>query len=304
MGKWSCSPEKCPFPATEPAPDAGIFRSSQGRRAFDVRMNLLTPNHIMQGYDKIADFLVDLEQAIRFYINVKVEESTSRYPGGVRNLKAEARSSAFEELESTSRNFSDLVISDGMHVFDVYGKDTVIATNAATGKFVANYTLPPPDKFSNSNYSKPSIRGMSLVADRLVLYTEGYGTRFDDESDNLVVWYGSTRVIVLDISKLPSCCITIVNQQDVRGGFLSARSIDNNIHLVTDSTIQFPSIDDSIDRSNPTFQGMDNIQYKKAAAKIVEPLIADAVTELKECHFRRRQGSQYSQDCHLANRCG
>ena len=56
-GKWSCSPEKCPSPAPGPVSDAGIFRSIPGR-AFDVRMNLLTPA-VFQGYDKIDDFIAN-----------------------------------------------------------------------------------------------------------------------------------------------------------------------------------------------------------------------------------------------------
>ena len=65
------------------------------------------------------------------------------------------------------------------------------------------------------------------------------------------------------------------------GAFHGAPSIGNNIHLLTSSTLQFPAIDVSIDRSNPAFEGMSNIQYTKAAAKIAEPLIADVVTVLK-----------------------
>jgi hypothetical protein len=262
-GTWSCSPEKCP-PVPTPTP-AGIFRSSPGR-AFDVRLNLATPQ-ILKGYDKIADLVVDLDQAIRFDINYKIETSTSRYPIGVRHLPEGAPSSAFQDVPSPrsasigvtdfgTSDKSDLVKNNGIYVFAVYGPD-IIVSNAATGKYVANYTLPTVDR-------NGMIKGVSLVADRLVLYVEKGS---------------STRVIVLDISKLP-CCITLVTRNEIRGRFRDARLIDNNIHLITSSTLGMEQFS-SLERYNYVFEGMNNAAYKKAAAKRAEPLIANVVAQLK-----------------------
>jgi DNA excision repair protein ERCC-4 len=89
-----------------------------------------------------------------------------------------------------------------------------------------------------------------------------------------------TRVIVLDTSKLPTT-ITVVTQEDIQGKFRDARSIGNNIHLVTSAYINFYQLAGPLYRYNSVFQGMNSTQYKAAATKIAKPLIADFVTMLK-----------------------
>ena len=56
--------------------------------------------------------------------------------------------------------------------------------------------------------------------------------------------------------------------------------IGNNIHLVTWSKLGIEIIE-SVERYKPAFNGMNNFEYKKAAAKIAEPLIANVVADLK-----------------------
>jgi hypothetical protein len=122
-------------------------------------MNLLN-SKVLQGYDKLADLLVDLDQAVRFYINGIIEKEAlkndTHYPfllGPPPNVDswgpqtpAPAPTSAGGATDFETNNQedgvdeSDMVKSDGIHVFAAYG-DIVVIWNAATGKFVANYTL-------------------------------------------------------------------------------------------------------------------------------------------------------------------
>jgi hypothetical protein len=123
---------------------------------------------------------------------------------------------------------------------------------------------------------------MSLVANRLVLYVQGYGNMVRVEN-NITSALGEayeTRVIVLDTSKLPNT-IKVVTQEDIQGSFRDARSIGNNIHLVTSSYINFlPSWLVRCIATTLLSQDMNNTEYKAAAIKIAKPLIADFVAML------------------------
>jgi DNA excision repair protein ERCC-4 len=122
---------------------------------------------------------------------------------------------------------------------------------------------------------------MSLVANRLVLYVQGYGNMVRVEN-NITSALGEayeTRVIVFDTSKLPNT-IKVVTQEDIQGSFRDARSIGNNIHLVTSSYINFYQMASPLYRYNTVFQGLNNTEYKAAAIKIAKPLIADFVAML------------------------
>jgi Beta propeller domain len=325
-GKWSCTPAKCPTPV--PAP--GIFRSSPGR-PFDVRMNLLTPQ-ILQGYDKIADLVFDLDQAVRFYVNAIIEQESQYnyqyypYYPGVEGIplaedhaagahipsptppSAEGTTDFQTNNQEEGVDESDMVKSDGIHVFAAYG-DIVVIWNAATGDFVTNYTLPPIQNVDSPTVDvpsgvdgtagtgenpsagamlppmfyqpKPIIQGMSLVVNRLVLFVQGYGDKVRAEN-NITSALGEayeTRVVVLDTSTLPKT-ITVVTQKDIQGGFRDARSIGNNIHLVTSSSINFYQVTGPLYRFNTGFQGMNSTEYKSAAVNIAKPLIADFVAML------------------------
>jgi hypothetical protein len=91
-----------------------------------------------------------------------------------------------------------------------------------------------------------------------------------------------TRIVVLDRTTLPDT-IKVVTQEDVQGSFRDARSIGNNIHLVTSSYTQLLSVGwVRCTRYNLEFQGLNGTAYKAAATKIASPLISTFVTLLIE----------------------
>ena len=326
-GTWSCVPVTCPVvqkeentTTTTPQIAPGLFYSSPDR-AFEVQLNLLTPK-VLEGYDNNDELFSDLDQAVRFYVNNLIYEQslisdiyylqpTLKEDAPLMQVAQSPNSpSAAGATDYQTNNQeegvdeSDLVKSDGIHVFSAYG-DIVVIWNAATGKFVANYTLPPvydgtsaPPPFFPNDFTtdvmpvmmrppiyfqpKPIIQGMSLVANRLVLYVQGYGDKVRAEN-NITSAFGNaydTRIVVLDTSTLPDT-IKVVTQEDVQGGFRDARSIGNNIHLVTSSYINFYLLASPLSRDNPKFQGMNSAEYKTAATKMAAPLISKFVTLLK-----------------------
>jgi hypothetical protein len=305
-GKWTCTSVKCPKvprktsrPTSAPTRTTkGIFVSSPGR-AFKVKMNLLSPK-VLEGYDNVKDLRADLYQVVRFYVNSLIEQQATYYfwsrPVAKENIPSPSAEGATDfETNNQERGVdeSDLVKSDGKFVYAAYG-DMVVIWNAATGKLVANYFLPPiydfvPTSapiFSSSSAKKPgivppisynpkpSILGMSLAEQRLVLYVQGYGEKLRSEKNYTSVFWNDddTRIVFLDTSRLPNQ-INIVTQEDIQGTFVSGCSIGANLHVVTTSYIEFYPLASALSRWNENFLGMNETQYKVAATKIAIPLI-------------------------------
>ena len=195
---------------------------------------------------------------------------------------------------------ADKVKSDGMYTYAAYG-DVVVVWNVITGDLVANYTLPQlfySDAASGPSVPttslltesrplfhhrpKPVIQAMSLEAQRLVLYVQGYGSEVREQNKITSVFSNAyeTRIMVLDTSTLP-LSLTFVTQEDVQGSYRDARAIGSDIHLVTSASINYYALTGPLYRFNSVFADMDSTEYKKAAAKIAEPLIDDFVATLK-----------------------
>jgi hypothetical protein len=321
-GKWSCEQAKCPTttnktPSPTPAPTPspkGTFVSGAGR-AFKVKMNLLS-SKVLDGYDNVKDLKSDIYQAVRFYVNVLIE-SQSHYDGiyypvainppsnedntGNSPPTAEGVTDFETNNQEKGVDESDMIKSDGKYVYAAYG-DIVVIWNAATGKFVENYTLPPiydtaptlapaTSSFPDENpgiimppihyVPRPYISSMSLAADRLILYVQGYGAMLREQANySSPFWNGfDTRIVILDTSTLPSK-ITFVTQEDIQGTFSSGRSIGSDVHVVTTCEIDFYRLASPLYRWNEIFKGMNSTQYKAAAAELAVPLINDFVEEL------------------------
>jgi hypothetical protein len=172
----------------------------------------------LEGYGNTSELYADSDQAVRFYINNLIHDqsllndiyyfSPPTVQGGCTSLVQQTPSMDSPSAEGATDyqtnnqekgvDESDMVKSDGVHVFAAYG-DIVVIWNAATGNFVANYTATTDLRhhqtatpstsigfpqlrnryhafghpcFTNSR--NPVIQGMSLAANRLVLYVQGY----------------------------------------------------------------------------------------------------------------------------------
>ena len=318
-GEWACDDEVCQENDEDTIVQAasGMFRSSPAR-ALDVTMNLLTPA-VLQGYDNIEDLSDDLNQAVRFYVNSVIEQQALHnnrfsplpfviepedqvvFDADTSESKTTASPSAEGATDFETNNQeegvdeADKVKSDGMYTYAAYG-DVVVVWNVITGDLVANYTLPQlfySDAASGTSFlkaswpffhhrPKPIIQAMSLEAQRLVLYVQGYGSEVREQNKITSVFSNAyeTRIMVLDTSTLP-LSLTFVTQEDVQGSYRDARAIGSDIHLVTSASINYYALTGPLYRFNSVFADMDSTEYKKAAAKIAEPLIADFVATLK-----------------------
>ena len=344
QGQWVCTNESCP-PSTEPAADEAVsgkaaFYISKPGRVFEVKMNLLTPS-VLDGYDNITELKNDLTQAARFYVNSIIEEQSlydfySDNSGIVFDRPVPMADVGFApELKSPSAagatdfstnnqekgvDESDMVKSDGVYTYAAYG-DILVVWEAATGKLVANYTLPPiyddapttapvaqPSaspialSFDNSTGGdifikpmpiadfyrpfffyrpKPIIQALSLAANRLVMYVQGYGDKIRSERDYASVFSNAfdTRVVILDTSTLPAT-LKFVSQEDIQGSFRDARSIGTDVHVVTTSYIDYSPLVGRLYRWNVEYQGLNAMEYKAKAASIAAPLIDSFVATL------------------------
>ena len=317
-GEWACDDEVCQENDEDTIVQAasGVFRSSPAR-ALDVTMNLLTPA-VLQGYDNIEDLSDDLNQAVRFYVNSVIEQQAlhnnrfSPLPFVIEPddqvvfaVTSESKTTASPSAEGATDfetnnqeegvDEADKVKSDGMYTYAAYG-DVVVVWNVITGDLVANYTLPQlfySDAASGTSFlkvrwpffhhrPKPVIQAMSLEAQRLVLYVQGYGSEVREQNKITSVFSNAyeTRIMVLDTSTLP-LSLTFVTQEDVQGSYRDARAIGSDIHLVTSASINYYALTGPLYRFNSVFADMDSTEYKKAAAKIAEPLIDDFVATLK-----------------------
>ena len=164
-GKWTCVPEPCPVDTPQTGgeeSDAGFY-TSRPSDALNVKLNLLTEK-VLDGYDNITELKSDIAQAARFYANSIIEEQ-SQYnddPNKRTSMpvatsspiqmappdSSPSRPSAAGATDYSTNNQeegvdeSDLVKSDGIYSYAAYG-DIVVIWDAATGDFVAKYTLPP-----------------------------------------------------------------------------------------------------------------------------------------------------------------
>ena len=299
LGKWNCTNVACPPVKNNPTP-AGVFRSSPGR-AFKVQMNLLTPK-VLQGYDNVADLTADIKQAVMFLVNSVIERMCNYRPrdfihrpvlnlpnfrenpsDGVTDFSTNNQEEGVDEL--------DLVKSDGIYTYAAYG-DVAVIWNAATGKLVANYTLPPIEERNATKAGiersfpvfyyqpKPIIQGLSLASNRLVLYVQGYGEEARSKRDASAFSNAyDTRVVILDTSALPAK-IKVVSEQDIQGSFRDARSIGSDVHVVTTSYIDYYEVTGPLYRWNEAYKGLSDSQYKAKAKAIALPLIDGFVDKL------------------------
>lgn len=315
-----------PTNTKDPPASTTKFQSSVGR-AFDVSLNLLTPN-VLQGYGGDKEALrADLVQAVQMYVSNSIEEQIrwgSHYGGfpedesfadspegdvddsgaGVAgDLETAPVVGDTTDFETNNQeegvDEADRVKSDGTYVYAVYG-DTLVVWDASSGDAITNYTLPKLQKTEDPGIRDEfdivdidigmedsmfygdvgaSISGLSLHANsnKLVLYVSGYGNEVMKQKGTKSSCLGlSTRVIVFDTSSLPQGDLVPLTQEDVLGEYRDARMIGENIHVVTNCNFHFYTLDEVVYRWN--FQeGLNDTEYRAAAAAAVQPNITDFV---------------------------
>jgi len=147
---------------------------------------------------------------------------------------------------------ADTVKSDGTYVYAAYG-DKIVVWDATSGIEVSRTVIPTADDngtplcekssrptdfcYENYNWQKMTVKSLLMSGDRITAIVE---SPFDIRTQDTSTMYGSraTRLFVFDKTiyddKRP---LALIAQKDINGYYQSGRLIDQNVHVVTSSTI-------------------------------------------------------------------
>jgi hypothetical protein len=175
-----------------------------------------------------------------------------------------------------------MVKSDGVSVFAAYG-DEVVVWDAVSGVVRSRTAIPLSQEVEGNVDCYSSIQNLLLFESRLVAITTGYcyeiyGPYYDDAVDDanedvddvrILSNYGSqggTRVFVFDTSS-DDDVLPVVAKTSLQGYYLSARSIESNVHVVTTSYVDSYSVlTQHLSRYNgKEYSSLLENQYRSAA---------------------------------------
>jgi len=180
---------------------------------------------------------------------------------------------------------SDLVKSNGVHVFATVGDDRILVWGLEGTLFE---TITMPSLKNHYGYSlKPCIHAllMNPQGTKLTAVVSGYGEEYEtinyNKNDNMtrpiVHHYLGTRVIVFGIE---GSTLTELSQTDINGYHVDSYMVGSNVHIVTKmglNTLDYLS--DPLRRWK-TFQDMTNDEYVAAATLKAEEIMPEFVNKV------------------------
>eukprot|EP00594_Rhizosolenia_setigera_P011324 CAMPEP_0178977794 /NCGR_PEP_ID=MMETSP0789-20121207/24736_1 /TAXON_ID=3005 /ORGANISM="Rhizosolenia setigera, Strain CCMP 1694" /LENGTH=841 /DNA_ID=CAMNT_0020667331 /DNA_START=28 /DNA_END=2550 /DNA_ORIENTATION=- len=195
---------------------------------------------------------------------------------------------------------ADIVKSDGTHVFTVYGTD--IVTLDTQGNELSRLSLlddikltqtptPTPGQDENEDDGNnkrslksipyyhdpiPRVNGLIMYGNRLVAFVSNNDMRYNYLSytdSNAVV------VVIMDIGA-DDGKLTIVEHGRVKGKYQAARSMDQNVHLVTTSRIDTFDLGYSLRRWRHDYDTLNDKEYLNAAFDVAEATIPKIAEQL------------------------
>lgn len=242
----------------------GYFNSSFSLFGEDITNGYISPDEFKSDLRNVARFLLDSvvkrnlgsevnnaaggDLEVEPGVGVAAEGSNSdmRAPDVGDNVNDFGTNNQEDSVEE-----GDIIVSNGRHVFAVYG-DRVVIWDATTGDMLSDIKMPTFDESLNSTkgsaaatsrsdidffYSGPFINDLLLDGDRLVVVVGGYGNamRAAPGAEQPILYdYNGARIVIYDISALDSTgTITQLFSEDINGSYNSMRAIGSNLHIVT-----------------------------------------------------------------------
>lgn len=132
---------------------------------------------------------------------------------------------------------------------------------------------------------KITISSLLIHEQRLVVIASAPFTLNDGDNKDILDGYHATRVFTYDISSIPTdkSPLTLLTRKDIQGSYQTARSIDNNAHIVTKSYVRsWYHLDKYIDPWSERYEGLLENEYRQAAYEFVEPYISSFAEKLTE----------------------
>jgi len=256
---------------------------------------------VLSGYPACSMLLHDVEEAAKYLANVIIQNKDSNqfsvmaasgdYHSGGASLDSYATNNQVDGVDE-----ADVVKSDGENVYLAYGNELVVVSIdgdilSRTPMPQVDYSFPvigywSPDSvlqeveadigatttFSARSSSKPlyysptqNIRSLLWDNGRLAVIVEGY----QYSSSLIFLSGGMTAVLLYDVNS--DGTLTLVDKKTIRGQFRDARSINNQAHIVTTSSIN-SSLFSSYLRAWMFPQDISDEEYKKRAFALAKGL--------------------------------
>jgi len=264
---------------------------------------------VLSGYPTCSKLLSDVEEAAKYLANVIIQNKDSNqfqvmaaggdyYSGGA-NVNSYETNNQVDGVDE-----ADVVKSDGNNVYLAYGNELVVVS--VDGEILSRTPMPQVDysfpvigywspdsviqeadaeivataAFSARSSMKPqyysptqNIRSLLMHDDRLAVIVEGY----QYSSSLIFLTGGMTAVLLYDVNE--DGTLTLVDKKTIRGLYRDARSIDNQAHIVTTSSIN-SALFSSYLRAWMFPQGISDEEYKKRAYTIAKGLAPQFAKQL------------------------
>lgn len=264
--------------------------------------------NVLSGYPTCSKLLSDVEEAAKLLANIIIQNKDSNQFSvmaasgdyyGTSNLNSYDTNNQVDGVDE-----ADVVKSDGTNVYLAYGNELVVVS--VDGEILSRTKMPQVDysfpvigywspdslvqeadvdlavtsAFSARSSSKPlyysptqNIRSMLWHEGRLAVIVEGY-----QYSSSLIFLNGGmTAVLLYDVNE--DGTLTLVDKKTIRGLYRDARSIDNQAHIVTTSSIN-SSLFSSYLRVWMFPQGISDEEYKKRAFALAKGLAPQFAKQL------------------------
>jgi len=265
---------------------------------------------VLSGYPTCSKLLSDVEEAAKYLANVIIQNKNSNqfsvmaaggdyYSGNSANINSFETNNQVDGVDE-----ADVVKSDGNNVYLAYGNELVVVSTdgeilSRTPMPQVDYSFPvigywSPDSviqetdakigettaFSARSSMKPlyysptqNIRSLLWHDGRLAVIVEGY----QYSSSLIFLSGGMTAVLLYDVNE--DGTLTLVDKKTIRGLYRDARSIDNQAHIVTTSSIN-SSLFSSYLRAWMFPQDISDEEYKKRAYALAKGLAPQFAKQL------------------------
>jgi uncharacterized secreted protein with C-terminal beta-propeller domain len=173
----------------------------------------------------------------------------------------------------------DLVQSNGEKVFVVYGEEIIVLA-ADTVTLTDRIKVPSTSDSCSFSY----IPSMLLINNRLVVIASSYctlATTNSTEAATDIAYYGKDTVNAYIYN---TDDLSLVRTIALKGSFIAARAIGDNVHIVTSSYVDTYALAQYLDPWRQDIYGVNvtELQYREKAQEQIELHLQDYVNSITE----------------------